>query len=266
MVRVEVGEHQQVQPPYPVVSQKVGSNISGVVIAVPAAVHQAQKASAAHQHALPLAYVQHGDYPAPPPEAPGVQEHGQAQGGHTAAGGDNPPFLARQDGNQDQNEVHQHQPGAVIDAVGGDGREGKIGQAVHDPVEVAPQGRKGQGKQSGQFWKKHAQRTDQHPRAKQDTHRPQSQQVGQGCNEGHGLKINGREGHRKHRSSQCGTEGRYHKPGYQLDRPPEGPPLGRPEGNPSQKGRVKGLATQEDTRHRRKGELKPDVGRREGII
>ena len=29
---------------------------------------------------------------------------------------------------------------------------------------------------------------------------------------------------------------------------------------------MKGLATQEDTRHRRKGELKPDVGRGEGII
>ena len=94
VVVVEVGEHQQVQPPHAPVGQVVGGRVPGTVIAVPAAIHQGQEAAGAHQNALPLAHVQGGDRPGPLPEAQIAQHHGQAQGGHPGADGGDPPPLS----------------------------------------------------------------------------------------------------------------------------------------------------------------------------
>ena len=85
VVVVEVGHHQQIQPPDAEIPQIAGHTVPRVLIAAPAAVHQGEEAAAAHQNTLPLAHIQGGDRSRPTPETPAAEHHSQTQGGYAAA-------------------------------------------------------------------------------------------------------------------------------------------------------------------------------------
>ena len=266
VVIVEVGNHQQVQLPAAHAPDIVGGDVSSVIHAVAAAVHQSPAVPAAQQDALPLAHVQHRRRHGPAPEGAHRQGHGGTQSCGADGSGYPKPLLALDEDPGQQDGIYQRQPGPVVEGVHGQRSEGDVGQLGDDPVQIPGQRRRRRRCRSTEHGAGHRQDTCEQTARKDQPHRPQGEQVRQQRDDGHRAEIQGHQGRCEHHSAQGGGQGGHHEEHRPVQQPHGGkaPPLFRLIAG---KGPVlNGIRAAEDPRHRQKGQLKPHMGRGKGVL